>query len=318
MSNCMIRRKEGKQEETTFWCCTKCSSGRGRVWMHASRTFAFFRWKRIGGLLQRVWVYPCETDETCETVWLLQFRREFESGGIRVVEMLFKSNILALVGGGEIPRYPPNKVIMWDDHQGRAIGEIACKGVVRSVKLRRDRIGVALDNKVLVYDLSNLRLVFQTETTANPDGLLALCPSSDSTILACPGLHEGQLRVDMLDTKRVKIIQAHNRKLAAISMTSNGKYIATASEKGTLIRIFSTSDGSKIREVRRGTDPAVVWSIAFSHEDMPHWLAVTSDKGTVHVFDLREDEEDIEEGYQLVENVPSSSKLSIIQVRFGT
>ena len=61
------------------------------------------------------------------------------------------------------------------------------------MRLRRDRICVALEHKVLVYNFADLRLLHSIETLSNPTGILALSAAAEQTILACPGLHVGQV-----------------------------------------------------------------------------------------------------------------------------
>jgi hypothetical protein len=61
------------------------------------------------------------------------------------------------------------------------------------VRLRRDRIVVALEHKVLSYNFADLKLLHQIETLGNSRGLLALSSAADATVLACPGLHTGQV-----------------------------------------------------------------------------------------------------------------------------
>jgi WD40 repeat protein len=216
------------------------------------------------------------------------FRRDFDSGGgIGVVEMLFRCNILALVGGGSEPQYPLNKVMIWDDHQSRCIGELSFRSEVKSVRLRRDRIVVVLVQKIFVYNFADLKLLHQIETCVNPNGLCEVSHVSGLMVLVCPGLQKGQVRIEQYASKRTKFITAHDSRIACFTLTNDGRLLATASTKGTLIRIFNTLDGSLLQEVRRGADRAEIYSIAFS--STAQWLAVSSDKGTVHVFNLKVD-----------------------------
>ncbi|XP_022728239.1 autophagy-related protein 18a-like isoform X2 [Durio zibethinus] len=214
------------------------------------------------------------------------FRRDFDrGGGIGVVEMLFRCNILALVGGGSDPQYPPNKVMIWDDHQSRCIGELSSRSEVRSVRLRRDRIVVVLEQKIFVHNFADLKLLHQIDTIANPKGLCAVSQGAGSLVLVCPGLQKGQVRVEHYASKRTKFIMAHDSRIACFVLSQDGQLLATSSSKGTLVRIFNTVDGSLLQEVRRGADRAEIYSLAFSSN--AQWLAVSSDKGTVHVFSLK-------------------------------
>jgi WD40 repeat protein len=213
------------------------------------------------------------------------FQRDFNKGGIGYVEMLFRCNILALVGGGRNPRYPPNKVMIWDDHQNRCIGELSFRSEVRAVKLRRDRVVVILEYKIYVYNFADLKLIDHIETIQNIKGLCSLCSYSTNTVLVCPGLQKGHVRVELYDQKKTTLIEAHETSLGCFALNFDGTRLATASETGTLIRIFDTSSGSALQELRRGADRAEIYSIAFHPNSQ--WLAVSSDKGTIHIFSLK-------------------------------
>lgn len=47
--------------------------------------------------------------------------------------------------------------------------------------------------------------------------------------------------------RRTKFIQAHSSNLACLALSLNGKLLATASDRGTLVRIYATADGSKLQ-----------------------------------------------------------------------
>ena len=119
------------------------------------------------------------------------------------------------------------------------------------------------------------------DTVLNMKGLCALSPTSDKALLAFPvsgevsavqnanisssGLGRVQI-VDLANPDNQPItIVAHDTKLSCLQMNIQGTRLATASDKGTLIRIFDTENGKLLSELRRGTQAATIYSINFRY-----------------------------------------------------
>ncbi|KAI2599408.1 WD repeat domain 45, partial [Homo sapiens] len=123
-------------------------------------------------------------------------------------------------------------------------------------------------------------------------GLCDLCPSLEKQLLVFPGHKCGSLQlVDLASTKPGTssapfTINAHQSDIACVSLNQPGTVVASASQKGTLIRLFDTQSKEKLVELRRGTDPATLYCINFSHDSS--FLCASSDKGTVHIFALKD------------------------------
>jgi len=202
--------------------------------------------------------------------------------------MLFRCNILAIVGGGSHPKYPINKVMLWDDHQQKCIGELSFKDHVKAVRLRKDKVIVVLESRIYLYNFSDLKLIDSIETIENPKGLCSVSYSPERTYLSCLGKGKGWVRVNIYDDSELEeshSIEAHNSSVSCMTLNFDGTLLATASDKGTIIRLFNPANGEALKELRRGSDKAEIYSITIDVDSK--WLGCTSDKGTVHIFALR-------------------------------
>lgn len=152
---------------------------------------------------------------------------------------------------------------------------------VNRVCLSRSSIVVALYNTVHVYAFAiPPEKLSEYETANNPLGLCCL----GSKIIAFPGRTPGQVQLVEIATGNISIIPAHSSPLRAIELSPDGEVLATASETGTLVRTFSTANCARTGELRRGVDQAAIFSIGISPSS--RLLALTSDKATLHIFDL--------------------------------
>lgn len=145
-------------------------------------------------------------------------------------------------------------------------------------------------------------------------GLASIAPISDTNcvLLALPGRQTGHVQlfsIALSNTSRTSIrssiagastiIAAHANSISSITLSDNGRLLCTTSERGTLLRVWSTLSScgstsdkgvkslstSLVSELRRGSDAAKIWSVTFSPDGL--LLAAGSDKGTIHFFNLR-------------------------------
>jgi WD repeat-containing protein 45 len=241
-------------------------------------------------------VYNCDRFFEMARRDLVEFWRSHTGGGgVGAVEMLFRTNCFALIGGGGDPN--ARKVFMWDDSLRRCTGVLSVLGGgshLRGVRVLRDCVAVVNESSVAVFSFADLRLRRRYETSPNLRGLCALTPLG-SRVLACPGPRQGQVRVERLhltgNERRTVFIDAHpDSCLTSLALSQDGRLVATSGVSGANVRVFDAGDGKLLQEASLADASEQVHGLAFSND--ARFLAASGDGGAVQVFGLRADEQD--------------------------
>ena len=96
---------------------------------------------------------------------------EITGGTLSFVVPLHTSSLLFLVGGGRSPRYPPNKVILWNDALAQEVAELEFREKVRGLACRRGWLAVALRRRVVVFQIEETVVRYgEWDTCDNPRG----------------------------------------------------------------------------------------------------------------------------------------------------
>ncbi|KAJ8767357.1 hypothetical protein K2173_017401 [Erythroxylum novogranatense] len=210
-------------------------------------------------------------------------------GAFIIVEMLYSTSLLAIVGAGEQPPLSPRRLCFFNTTDGAALRELNFLTSVLAIRLNKKRLVVVLQEKTYLYDTNTLIILDTLDTVPNAKGLCAFSPSLDGCFLALPAsTNKGSVLVyNVMELQLHCEIEAHRAPLAAIALSSNGKYIATASEQGTIVRVYLVSEATQSYSFRRGTCPSTIFSLSFAPSvQLPDILVATSSSGSIHVFSL--------------------------------
>ena len=144
------------------------------------------------------------------------------------------------------------------------------------------------EDMVYVYEREKRKEICSFKTALNAHGICALVSvGQDTCLLAFPDEVIGDMRLVWICTKtktvkKEQFIKAHESHIRCFALSLDGSLLATASEKGTIVRLFYTETGEKKTEFRRGSLANEIYSICFSNR--LDYLACVSSGGTLHVF----------------------------------
>ncbi|KAF8429443.1 WD40 repeat-like protein [Boletus edulis BED1] len=227
-------------------------------------------------------------------------------GARGIVEMLFCTSLIALVGAADQPQSSPRKLQIVNTKRQSMICELLFPSSILAVKLNRKTLVIVLETEIYIYDISNMRLLHVIETAPNPDAICALSPNAENSYLAYPSpipspstsaaastspptsLQQpatGDVLLFSTTTLTLtNIIRAHKSPLSALAISPSGTLLATSSDKGTVIRVWSIPGAERLWQFRRGTREARIYSMSFNA--VGSLLAVSSAHDTVHIFKL--------------------------------
>lgn len=184
----------------------------------------------------------------------------------------------------------PNSVLLWSKEDQLGMKHIEFDSKIVEILFNSELLIVMLHTKTYVFKFPSLLCIDQIDTWYNAKGLGAVSTDDKpkNKLMILPHINIGEIILHFYWMGEVveHTIAAHVTNLSALAVNSSGTLIASASKRGTIIRIFSADGGNCLQELRRGIGEATINDLVF-HPSM-NILAWGSNHGKVHLFEIKE------------------------------
>ncbi|AET40925.1 Atg21p Ecym_7072 [Eremothecium cymbalariae DBVPG len=242
-----------------------------------------------------------------------------------ITEMLFATSLIAVVNKDQgIQKAKKLRIV--NTKRKTTICELTFPHEVVDVVMNRKRMCVLLSSdQIFIYDISCMKLLqtinileeklkLSAVEQSNNSGIQSNCrvsvqtnmvkialSSDDKSILCYTAYCKSNKQSFMLNDLVVydglnvmplnHLTTVHKGNIACLCISDDGRMVATASEKGTIIRLFNTVSGTPLTtpngllyEFRRGTRPCSIYEMKIDPTNK--YLACVCHTDTIHIFDL--------------------------------
>ncbi|OHT01804.1 WD repeat domain phosphoinositide-interacting protein 3-like protein [Tritrichomonas foetus] len=208
-----------------------------------------------------------------------KYQKEFPKSKLRNISTTSDGTFVAFVAKNK----EVSTVYLWNNFYGECHCKIEFRANVTNILLTPQLMLIALDDSFCIYNIQTKSMQLEQKTYENPKGAADLCTSSDGLLLAVCGKQMGYVQVLEYGSVNPPInFQAAKHPITQLKFSPDSSLLATASEKGTLIRIFDSMTGTALCIFRRGALTSSILSMSFSPNN--HHLIAVSENGTIHLF----------------------------------
>lgn len=258
-----------------------------------------------------------------------------------IIEMLFSTSLIAVVDKNQ-GFQKSRKLKIVNTKRKSTICELTFPHEIIEVVMNRKRMCVLLSSdQIFIYDISCMKLLqtidvleglpnqghaskSQGSESGRSNVKISLSSSDDRSILCYTAVSRSTAEkhlvnnivvFDALNVTPINYLNAvHKGNIKCLTVSHNGKLVATASEKGTIIRVLQTGVDSDfdannplLYEFRRGTRPSVIHEIKFNPQST--YIGCVGNTDTIHIFKLPQNKN--------IEEYGTDSGSSLIDSKFG-
>ncbi|AQZ10955.1 ATG21 (YPL100W) [Zygosaccharomyces parabailii] len=246
-----------------------------------------------------------------------------------VIEMLFSTSLVAIADKSQGPTSAKRLKIV-NTKRKSTICEISFPHQITDVVMNRKRMCILLDSdQIFIYDISCMKLLetidlwedhFKKISTSDSSSIRSrsrrrkselvnskpkMALSGDDRSILCFASYSSPKNnpdsfllhdVVVYDTLNIVPINylnsVHKGDISCMAISYDGTLVGTASDKGTIIRVFHTGvdadyDATRplLYEFRRGSRPCHLYQLAFDRHSTV--LGCVGNTDTIHIFDLK-------------------------------